>query len=178
MLPCLLPWDDRATNRSQQASVAFARELCDGCFQVCKSLRRVTFGCSSSLEWIRVSCFKHSGVGEVRIPDDLCELCDRCFQGCESLRRVMFGSSSCLERVGRQCFRGCGLVEIIAPDGVRQFVIQMEAACADVPAQLTVKIVPSVVMFPPKVSSFDIDRTIMEVFIGQTALVMHLRPST
>ena len=90
----------------------------------------------------------------------------------------MFGSSSCLERVGRQCFRGCGLVEIIAPDGVRQFVIQMEAACADVPAQLTVKIVPSVVMFPPKVSSFYIDRTIMEAFIGQTALVMHLRPST
>ena len=39
----------------------------------------------------------------------------------------------------------------------------------DVPAQSRVKIVPSVVKFPPKVSSFYLDRTVMEAFVGQTA---------
>ena len=33
------------------------RELCDGCFQGCQSLRRVTFGSSSSLERIGDYCF-------------------------------------------------------------------------------------------------------------------------
>ena len=40
---------------------------------------------------------------------------------------------------------------------------------ADVPAQSTVKIVPSVVTFPAKVSSFYIDRTVLEAFVGETA---------
>ena len=36
-------------------------ELCDRCFKECKSLRRVTFGSSSSLERIGVSCFAETG---------------------------------------------------------------------------------------------------------------------
>ena len=32
-------------------------ELCDGCFSTCESLRRVTFGPSSSLERIGALCF-------------------------------------------------------------------------------------------------------------------------
>ena len=69
------------------------RELCDSCFKGCRSLRRVNFGSSSSLERIGVSCFKHSGVEEVSIPDSVRELCDCCFLECWRLRRVTFGSS-------------------------------------------------------------------------------------
>ena len=43
-------------------------ELCDGCFLGCKSLRRVAFGSSSSLEVIGVSCFHWARVEEVRNP--------------------------------------------------------------------------------------------------------------
>ena len=70
------------------------REFCDRCFNECKSLRRVTFGSSSSLERIGDSCFDFSGVEEVSIPDGVRELRDRCFKGCESLRWMTFGSSS------------------------------------------------------------------------------------
>ena len=76
------------------------RELCDCCFNGCWSLRRVTFGRSSSLERIGVSCFEWSGVEEISVPDSVRELCDCCFNGCESLRRVTFGPSSSLERIG------------------------------------------------------------------------------
>ena len=55
-------------------------ELCEGCFKECKSLRRVTFGASSSLERIGVSCFEGSGVEEVSVPDCVRELCDDCYQ--------------------------------------------------------------------------------------------------
>ena len=51
-------------------------ELCDRCFYKCKRLRRVTFGSSSSLKRIGVSCFWTSGVEEVSIPDGVRELCD------------------------------------------------------------------------------------------------------
>ena len=55
------------------------RELCDDCFRECKSLRRVNFGSSSSLERIGDSCFEGSGVEEVSIPDSVRELCKGCF---------------------------------------------------------------------------------------------------
>ena len=84
-------------------------ELCDDCFKECNSLRRVTFGSSSSLERNGVSCFERTGVKEVSIPNSVRELCDHCFFWCESLRCVMFGSSSSLERIGAQCFTGCVL---------------------------------------------------------------------
>ena len=80
------------------------RELCDCCFKGCKSLRRVNFGSSSSLERIGDSCFASSGVEEASIPDGVRELCEGCFEGCSSLRRVMFGSSSSLERIGFRAF--------------------------------------------------------------------------
>ena len=54
------------------------RELCDGCFKGCRSLRCVIFGASSSLERIGVSCFAGTGIEEVRIPDRVRELCDGC----------------------------------------------------------------------------------------------------
>ena len=95
------------------------RELCDGCFKGCKSLRRVTFGPSSSLERIGVSCFEQTGVEEVSVPDRVLELCERCFKGCKSLRRVTFGSSSSLERIGDFCFAGSKLVGFETPPSVK-----------------------------------------------------------
>ena len=59
------------------------RELCTGCFSWCKSLRRVTFGPSSLLERIGVSCFQDTGVEEVSVTDGVRELCDGCFRGCK-----------------------------------------------------------------------------------------------
>ena len=58
------------------------RELCDRCFKGCSRLRRVTFGPSSSLERIGVSCFEGSGVEDVSVPDGVRELCDGCFKWC------------------------------------------------------------------------------------------------
>ena len=52
------------------------RELCDQCFKGCENLRRVTFGSSSSLERIGVSCFNGTALDEVSIPDSVRELCD------------------------------------------------------------------------------------------------------
>ena len=116
------------------------RELCDGCFKGCWSLRRVTFGPSSSLERIGVEAFgavqlfdqdTPCAFEEISIPDSVRELCDGCFKGCSSLRRVTFGPSSSLERIGVEAFGAvrpegfgqstpCGLEEISIPDGVRE----------------------------------------------------------
>ena len=78
----------------------------------------MTFGSSSSLEWVGVSCFELSGVEEVSIPDSVRELCDGCFKECESLRHVTFGSSSSLERIGVSCFEGTGVEAVSIPDSV------------------------------------------------------------
>ena len=96
------------------------RELCDCCFKGCSTLRWVTFGSSSSLEWIGVSCFECSGVEEVDIPDSVRELSDCCFAGCKSLRRVTFGSSPSLERIAISCFASSGVEEANIPDSVRE----------------------------------------------------------
>ena len=66
------------------------RELCEGCFKECWSLRRVTFGPSSSLEQIDVDWIQGTSVEEVFVPDGVCELCEGCFKWCESLRGVTF----------------------------------------------------------------------------------------
>ena len=95
-----------------------ARELCACCFKGCRSLRRVTFSPSSSLERIGVLCFAWTGVEEVSVPDGVCDLCDRCFEGCSSLRHVTFGPCSSLERIGVSCFAGTGVEEVSVPDGV------------------------------------------------------------
>ena len=55
------------------------RELCEGCFKGCKSLRRVTFGPASSFERIGVSCIEFTGVEEVRLPGRGRVLRNRCF---------------------------------------------------------------------------------------------------
>ena len=56
------------------------RELLDGCFKGCKSLRRVAFGPSSSLEWMGVLCFQGTRVEEVSVPGSVRELCEGCFK--------------------------------------------------------------------------------------------------
>ena len=96
------------------------RKLCDFFFQGCTSLRRVTFGASSSVKRIGVSCFNGSGVEEVSIPDSVRELCDYCFQGCTSLRRVTFGALSSVERIGVSCFKSTLVEEVSIPDSVRE----------------------------------------------------------
>ena len=105
-------------------------ELCDGCFRWCESLRRVTFGPSSSLERIGVACFVHSGVEEFDVPDSVRELCDDCFYVCESLHRVTFGSSSSLERIGVSCFEETGVQEVRIPDGVRDLCCGCFKGCS------------------------------------------------
>ena len=44
------------------------RELCEGCFKGCESLRRVTFGPSSSLERSGADCFYGCGLVRFEIP--------------------------------------------------------------------------------------------------------------
>ena len=114
------PYVGRALQQQRDVSIPNnVDELCDCCFEGCESLRRVTFGSSSSLERIGVCCFALSGVEEVRIPDSVRELCDRCFYGCRSLRRVTFGSSSSLEWIGVSCFDGSGIEDVIIRENVR-----------------------------------------------------------
>ena len=97
-------WVGRAFQQLRDVSIPNnVLELCDRCFKGCKTLCRVIFGSSSSLERIGVECFAVSGVGEVSIPDGVRELCRGCFYECKSLRRVTFGSSSSLERIGDSC---------------------------------------------------------------------------
>ena len=78
----------------------------------------MTFGPSSSLERIGVSCFEETAVEEIAVPDSVRELCDGCFYRCESLRHVMFGSSSSLERIGDCCFGGLRLDGFRTPPSV------------------------------------------------------------
>ena len=112
---------DPARRRLRDVSIPDnVRELCDCCFKGCKSLCRATFGCSSCLERIGVSCFERYGVEEVSIPDGVRELCDCCFKKCKSLRYVQFGFSSFLERIGVSCFERTGVEEVSIPDGIRE----------------------------------------------------------
>ena len=54
----------------------FDVSICKGCSNLC----RVTFGPSSSLARIGVSCFAGTQVEEMGIPNSVCELCDGVFQ--------------------------------------------------------------------------------------------------
>ena len=76
------------------------RELCGRCFQEFSHLCHVTFGSSSSLERIGVSCFESTRVEELSIPNGVRELSDECFKGRQSFCSVTFESSSRLERIG------------------------------------------------------------------------------
>ena len=97
-----------------------ATELCDYCFMGCMNLWRVTFGCSSSLERIGVSCFEKTRVLEVSIPSSVRELDDGCFKWCQRLRRVTFGCLSHLRRIGVSCFECVAIKEVSIPDSVRE----------------------------------------------------------
>ena len=102
----LLDFDDSAV--AEVSIPDSVRELRDDCFRRCNRLRRVLFGCSSSLGRIGDSCFVFSDVEDVSIPDGVRELCDHCFYDCESLRGVNFCSSSSLEQIGFWAFPGSG----------------------------------------------------------------------
>ena len=104
------------------------RELSDECFRFCNCLYHVSFGSSSSLERIGVSCFTFTNVCEVSIPDSVRELCDRCFE-CHHLCRVAFGSSSSLERIGIRCFKHTNIRELSIPDSVRELCDQCFWKC-------------------------------------------------
>ena len=106
-------------------------ELCDRCFRLCSSLRRVTFGPSSSLERIGDSCFHWTGVDEMSIPDSVLELGSQCFAKCSNLRRVTFGSSSSLARIGVSCFEGTGVDEMSIPDSVLDLGSRCFAQCCN-----------------------------------------------
>ena len=106
-----------------------ASELRKRCFTGCDRLCRVTFGSSSLLERIGISCFEDTSLGEITIPDSVRELCDECFISCERLCRVTFGSSSSLERIGISCFEGTSLGEISIPDSVRELGDWCFAVC-------------------------------------------------
>ena len=132
-----LCWNDSFQRLREVLIPNTVRELCDGCFKGCKNLRRVTFGGSSSLEWIGDSCFAETGVEEVSIPDGVRNLGDWCFSDCKNLSRVTFGSSSSLERIGYSCFGewrpwdcgNCPLTEISIPDGVRELCARCLSGC-------------------------------------------------
>ena len=49
----------------------------------------MTFGSSSSLEWIGVDCFDLSEVEEVNIPSSVRMLCNRCFSWCKRLLNAL-----------------------------------------------------------------------------------------
>ena len=70
------------------------RELCDGCFKGCKSVRRVTFGCLSSFERVNLCSFQGTGVEDIVFPNGLRELCDCCCKWFSGLRCVPSGSPS------------------------------------------------------------------------------------
>ena len=120
----------------------YVRELSDSYFQQrCMLDRskhiRLTFGPSSSLEWIGAEAFgavvdevdsdDHDFVGtykphftrcglvEITIPDGVRELGDGCFKGCKSLCRATTGPSSSLERLGAMCFDECNIREFEIP---------------------------------------------------------------
>ena len=97
----------RIVGRDSIRNVSIPKHVCelsDWFLQYCFSLRRVTFGSSSSLRRIGNYCFEGTGIQEVSIPDSVRELGCVCFGWCSSLRRVTFGSSSSLRRIGKYCF--------------------------------------------------------------------------
>ena len=94
-------------------------ELCDGCFDDFRSLRRLTFGAGSKLERIGNNAFfSMIHIKELEIPDSLRELGNHCFSGCVHLKRVTFSASSKLERIGELCFANSSLESLSMPSCV------------------------------------------------------------
>ena len=85
------------------------RELCDGCFCKCKSLQRLRFGPSPSVERIGVDSLRGTSIVEAVIPDSVRELGCRCFYGCKHLHDVKFGAMSSLEYIAADVFLGTNL---------------------------------------------------------------------
>ena len=76
------------------------RELCDSYFKGCKKFLRVTFGSSSSLEWIGALCFAGSGLLDFEIPSTVGAIGGGAFDECR-----LSGSVIC--RDGCRCMVLC-----------------------------------------------------------------------
>ena len=94
------------------------REVCEGCFEECKSFRRVIFSESSHLERICAKAFCGTSIESVCLPDSVVELREKCFHECESLSSVTFGASSKLERICCEAFYGTSIESLCLPDSV------------------------------------------------------------
>ena len=147
--------------------------LHDRCFYGCRSLQRVTFGPSSSLEWIGEEAFAGDidnacAIAEIHIPDEVRDLGDRCFYNCMRLHRITFGPFSSLERIGVEAFSGylynnydqqfcfaCQIEEINIPDGVRELCDRCFYQCYNL----------RVITFGP---SSSLQRIGVEAFSGQS----------
>ena len=71
------------------------RELCDGCFEGCSSVRRVTFGPSSLLERIGALCYYGCGLVEFKIPVSVRAIGRGAFGECELTRGIMCRNGCC-----------------------------------------------------------------------------------
>ena len=95
-------------------------ELYEHCFYEYSSLKRITFGSSSSLKWIGRKALSRCGLEDIRIPDSVEELGPRCFHHCKDLVQLRFGEPSSLKRIGRKAFAGCHLIRFDCPDAVEE----------------------------------------------------------
>ena len=96
------------------------REICDRCFIECKSLYSVTFGESTHIERLGISCFESTGIRDIVIPDSVRDIGERCFAYCKNLSRLKLSDSSCLERIGYFAFGDCRIGRFFLPKNVRE----------------------------------------------------------
>ena len=113
-------------------------ELCDRCFKGCKSLCRVTFGSSSSLELIGIQCFEGCNLIEFEIPGTVGSIGGRVFCNCPLPRGVICrdGCRFCvfdgfiLSRDCYRCFCSYGILSSVCiPDSVRELCDRCFGGC-------------------------------------------------
>ena len=105
------------------------RELCEGCFKGCRSLRRVRFSPSSSLVRITPLCFYQSGLVEFEIPVCLRGIGKGEFGGCALRGGIMCPDSCSFHAIANlvssgDCKRCCcsygNLSSVCIPDSFRE----------------------------------------------------------
>jgi hypothetical protein len=75
-----------------------------GCFNFCKSTRRVTFEPESRLKVIGDSAFADSSLGRIEIPSSVEIIGTSCFTKCEALSAVTVAPNSRLSMLGERAF--------------------------------------------------------------------------
>ena len=96
------------------------KELANGCFFRCSSLRFVVFGEMSLLERMGTRAMSMTSIREIVIPSSVREIGCRCFWGCKSLFCVKFSDPSSLERIGSMAFGNTMLPTIALPGSVKE----------------------------------------------------------